>query len=348
MDPTSQLIAFGGQTVSFSPFQTTLNGGSASRLGDDLTTVNSFWSSNTAHAALFTNTGIQTYTGFYAGTLLTSVTCVATLGGAAGWMNCRGRKIRATFSFNAGDRLVFFAGKTTAKATSASQQVGAGGGASCLMLHTNSGFTPLIVAAGGQGCFEAREPTQEAKPLNMSDTVSKRNTIRSQRDSVVGNSTPDGAGGAGRSTKRNAQQAGAGWHTAAYEPSTTNSNSGLNIDSRSEALKDGARGGPSVNSNAADGGFGGGGGDYDGNCYGCGAGGYFGSWESAQSCSNSPLTSAVFEYYLYAQGQNDYLGSFSYVDSSGTSVSDLGHNGLAQGYSYDGGQTTGFVTLDFS
>ena len=344
---------FSGQDTGFSQFQFTLSGGSPSRSGDSLSTVNSFWSGLTSTAqGLFTNTGIQTYTGYYAATLTQAATCTATLGGAAGWMNCRGRAIRATFSFSAGDRIVFFAGKTTAKAVSAGQKVGAGGGASCLMTHSGSTFTPLIVAAGGTGCFEAVEAVQEARPLSESNTGTLRQSIRTTRANNVtsgGNNFIDGCGGCGRSLRDSAQQGGAGFYTGSF--CASQSQGGKNVvpdPNGAQALNAGAMGGPNVNSGASAGGFGGGGGDYDGNCYGCGGGGYFGGWETEQSCSTTPRNDNTFPWYFNGTGSNNEMGPMSFVASSGTSISDLGHNGTNQGYSSDGGQTRGYVTLDFS
>ena len=344
---------FSGQDTGFSQFQFTLSGGNPSRTGDSLSTVNSFWSGlSTTYGTLFTNTGIQTYTGYYAATLTQAATCTATLGGAAGWMNCRGRALRATFSLASGTRIVFFAGKTTSKATSASQQVGAGGGASCLMTHSGSTFTPLLVAAGGAGCFNAVEPQQEARPYSESNTSTKRQNIRTVRGANVdsgSNLFVDGCGGCGRSARDSAQQGGAGFYTGAFSPhSSLGGRHAVADPNGPQALNAGAMGGPNVNANAAAGGFGGGGGDFDGNCYGCGGGGYFGGWESAQSCSTTPRNDNAYRWYFNAEQDNDEMGAFSYVDSSGTNVTDLGHNGTNQAYSSDGGQTRGYVTLDFS
>lgn len=317
----------GGAT--FEPFTLTLNASGTGRLGDNISTVNSFWSGYSS--PLLTSKGIQTYDGYYACTLAFDARINATANGAAGWRNTNGRSITATFNLSAGTRLVFFAGKATT--SGGGQNQGAGGGASMIATHSGSTFTPLVVAAGGSASFNSRLPNLVAPALSVSEGNDA--AIQSARNSVVSTSgSVVGKGGIGRPST--AQGGGGGWFTNGLNESGTpqadNTISG-------QSLSSGAKGGTSSTS---EGGFGGGGGDLDNNSYGGGGGGYWGSWESATSSSSS------YKWYAIngspTEGENNYMGPLSYVNPSRVSRTD---NGLWGDSNDAAASTGGRVVIEF-
>ena len=317
----------------FSQFTITLNGGSASRLGDDSSTVNSFWSSVTS--PLLINKGTQSYTGYYAATLSDDAICDFTVGGAAGCRNTNGRSISARFTLTAGTRLVFFAGKPGTMTTGSSNQEGGAGGASCVMVHDGSNLVPYIIAAGGSSSYSSRSVDFVARPLSETNN-STIATARNNRQSNSGNTT--GAGGVGRGAAGSAQSGGAGWGSGALL------NNGNGDPDVADSLATGARGGNGI-SGDGDGGFGGGGGDQNGNSYGAGGGGYWGGWETAASGS-----SAGGSYKAYTNSQSDFVdnncGPMSYVRSTGSSnVSD---NGLYGTISDSNTPTAGTIQIQFT
>ena len=112
--PTSQILLATTKSSAFfqlTPFNLTLDSSDNSRLGDTTTVQSTWWGTQTYDSGFVTNIGQQSYQGFYAFTAGKAATLTATLGGASGWGNGRGRSITATFSIAVGDRIVFFAGK---------------------------------------------------------------------------------------------------------------------------------------------------------------------------------------------------------------------------------------------
>ena len=323
------------------PMSLTLESSDSSRVGDTTSVQNTWWGTQTYDASLITNIGQQSYQGFYAFTAGKACTITATLGGAAGWSNSRGRSITATFSVSAGARIVFFAGKPTEKYTSG-QEVGAAGGASCLMIYDTSassdddyvnGFYPLIIAAGGSAAgntpstkAEDNFRTIEAVPLTTTTDYTQSNLVDFRKASGNTNvpapspgSQSDFDGGWGRN---GTQSGGAGWKYAAigYPGSIAD-------DGNAVGLAYGATGQLKQGSNGADGGFGGGGGDGDGNYYGAGGGGYYGGFESS---GGQQTGSAYYTYGGDTNGGNsfdDRGGPLSFVHSSGTSITDNGLHG---------------------
>ena len=319
----------------------TLESSDSSRLGDTTSVINTWWGTQTYDTSIVTNVGEQSYQGFYAFTTGKACTITATLGGAAGWSNSRGRSITATFSVSAGTRIVFFAGKPTEKYTSG-QEVGAAGGASCLMVYDTSatgdddyvnGFYPLIIAAGGSAAGnnpgtkgESNFRTIEAVPLTTTTDYTQSNLVAFRKAS--GNSSvpapspgsqSDFDGGWGRN---GTQSGGAGWKYAAigYDGNVADSGNAV-------SLAYGATGMLAQGPAGAAGGFGGGGGDKDGNFYGAGGGGYYGGFESSGGHNTG---SSYYTYGGDTNGGNSYDdrgGPLSFVHSSGTSVTDNGLHG---------------------
>jgi|TARA_Y100000015_G_C2391470_1_gene90427 hypothetical protein len=364
MDPTTQRLmmgAAGGGSGIPLPVTYTLNSVDNVRTGDQNHVVAQWWTTNNT-SGLFISTGYQTYQGYYAGTLVQNVTCTATLGGAAGGYNTNGRSISATFDFIAGDRLVFFAGKPTVHSTQGSQQgVGAGGGASVLALYTSSGFTPLIVAAGGSASHSVRQTLNCASPLSA---TSGANSVRNQTNiGNNGNQNQIGSGGVGRGTRGNTQMAGAGWF---YRAQDDNSSTIADDSGHPDTLATGARGGNKTaisqnnNTNGSDGGFGGGGADADSNYYCPGGGGFYGGWECAGSNASQQLTVDGYSEYVWytnSAGQasttnNAYeFGPLSYVNTgvkNCRNVTDNGLHGSTTSTNSDSQQSYGRVNLVFS
>lgn len=350
-----------GPPVSL-PLTYTLDSTDNVRTGDTLTAVNSWWATNNT-SPLFLLTGIQTYQGYYAGTLNQNCTCTATLGGAAGGYNTNGRSISATFDFLQGDILVFFAGKPTTHSTAGSQiGVGAGGGASVLALYENNDFTPLIVAAGGSSSHGGRQTLSVASPLTATSTaVSVRSSTTAGTN---GNQGQIGSGGIGRGTRGSSQMAGAGWFYRAQDDSS----SLLQDDAgHPDTLKTGARGGDrtslplnTVPGQGSDGGFGGGGADSDGNYYAPGGGGFYGGWECASTQSSTQLSAQGFTEYVWYNniaGQATIttaayeMGPLSYVNTGVKNCRNVVDNGLwgnTTDTNVDSQQTYGRVNLVFS
>lgn len=336
------------------PFTLTLDASNASRLGDTTAVQNTWWGTQTYNNGVITNIGQQSYQGFYAFTVGVSCNLSATLGGAAGWGNSRGRSISATFSLTAGDRIVFFAGKPTVK-LGTGQQVGAGGGASCLMVYNTSltsdndysnGFVPYIIAAGGtaSGNNYSNDAShwRQIEAVSLS-TTSSYSSIYSFRNTYgYSGSYPGNSGFDGGIGRNDTQTGGCGWK---YGPAGQN---GQQYGSVRLGLSYGAEGCPYPGSQGGiDGGFGGGGGDADSNYYSAGGGGYFGGYESH---GGSQSGSAYFAYW----GSNltdDRLGPLSFVHSSGTSVSDNGHHnpsGYNRADQNNANQIKGRVQLTFN
>ena len=319
--------------VAFSPFTITLNASNRSRLPDTDGEITTFWSGENSGA--LSNKGKQTYDGYYACTLDYNTRVAMSVGGAAGWGNTNGRYITATFDFNAGTRLVFFAGKATN--SSGGQGQGGGGGASVVATHSGGTFTPIVIAAGGSGAYQARVGTLVAQPLSYTET--DFNAVSSARGSYgVAAAGNLGAGGIGRGVAGTAQHAGAGWFTDAYD-----NNGGFDA-SRPQALSTGAVGGNGMNGGAP-GGFGGGGSDYDQNSYCPGGGGYWGGWES------SGQSAPQYQVYLlgYPQCVNNYMGPLSYVATTGrVTRTDQGLWGDTSSNQTNAGQTGGQVALTFT
>ena len=329
------------------PFTLTLEASDNSRLGDTTSVQNTWWGTQSYPTSFVTNIGQQSYQGFYAFTAGSAMYLTATLGGAAGWGNCRGRSITATFSISTGDRIVFFAGKPTNQ-SGTGQNLGAAGGASCLMKYvggsdsgdTINGFTPLIIAAGGSagapghgmqsGSFGSNyELSSAAAPLSVT-TNNSNSTIASARNAYQGWSSypsTSGWGGTGRGKPNSAQSGGCGWAGPAVNENG-NTYDGYN-STAAVALAYGALGCEKVNSNGTDGGFGGGGADYDQNYYGAGGGGYWGGYES-NGASTGDGSGSYFYYTTGSSGASNLAAPLSYVHSSGTSVTD---NGLWSGTS---------------
>lgn len=359
------MAGFGGGVASLSmkaggaefdtPFTLTLDASNASRLGDTTSVQNTWWGTQTYDSNVITNIGQQSYQGFYAFTVGIACNLSATLGGAAGWGNSRGRSISATFSLSEGDRIVFFAGKPTVK-LSTGQQVGAAGGASCLMIYDTSltsdndysnGFVPWIIAAGGgasgtQISNNASNWRQiEAVPLSTTGSYSTMYNFRQGNGYGSGYSTNTGFdGGIGRN---DTQTGGCGWR---YGPAG-NPNGNAQYGSVRLGLSYGAEGCPYPGSSGGiDGGFGGGGGDADQNYYSAGGGGYFGGYESH---GGSQSGTAYFGYWGNTMS-DDRFGSLSFVHTSGTSVSDNGHRGATSSWNdqTDANQIKGKVELTFN
>ena len=298
-------------------------GGSA---GDSTSEQSTWWGTQTYDNTVITSIGQEQYQGFYAFTLGQSCTISATLGGASGWKNCRGRSIRSDFDLPSGTRVVFFAGKNPAAGGSTE---GAGGGASCLMTYqagvnsgiTVNGFTPLIIAAGGgeassnaNSSNSNQEISSAAPPLS----VTSQSNINSTRNAATSGTCTwytnnDYAGGVGRSS--GAQGGGCGWKAGAVNTD------GTAIISGSVGLAYGALGVSQSGSNVS-GGFGGGGYGWNSNYYGAGGGGLYGGFEGT-GCTGSTTN---YEAYTSSGGNtiDDRLGALSYADPNGTNTTDNG------------------------
>lgn len=372
-------FAVGGGGVSYNPFTLTLNASNRSWQGDPASVVTNWWSSQAAtHQGSLITTGSWQYQGYYQATLDADATVQVTAGGAAGWMNCNGRSIRATFNLVAGTKIVFFAGKAT-DAYPSGQQQGAGGGASMFAVQPPNPnvLTAHVVAAGGGAAYNTRQDYFCAPALNTNIPQ-----IINERDAAFNNINigtscgNDGGGGLGRGPASSAQGGGAGWNEPSYDigPSQTITKSNLNTAANNGwgiayALSQGAQGArhspsPLNYPGGSPGGFGGGGSDWDQNSYGAGGGGYFGGCETAASGSPSNIGpqyggSPSSEYYVYilgaqggegngAQGNYRSLGGQSYVNPVATSYSDLGYHGPTVGSNSNSGQTGGQVELQFT
>ena len=360
---------FSDVTGGASPFTLTLQSSNNSRLGDDSSTQSTWWGTQTYNSSMCTNIGQQSYQGFYAFTAGKAMTLTATLGGAAGWGNVRGRSITATFTISSGDRIVFFAGKPTNK-TSSGQQLGAGGGASCLMKYvggsdsgdTINGFTPLIIAAGGgggapghgmqSGSFGSNyELCSSAAALSVT-TGNSNSTIATARNGYQSWSSfpsTSGWGGCGRGRPNSAQSGGCGWAGPSVVENG-NTYDGIN-GTAAVALAYGAMGCEKVNADGTDGGFGGGGGDMDQNYYGAGGGGYWGGYES-NGASTQDGSGSYYYYTTGSSGTSNLAAALSYVHSSGTSVTDNGLWSGTSSYTFantsNGQQIKGRVHLSFT
>ena len=366
----------GGGAGSMSPFEIQLDASDSSRLGDTTTVQSNWWGNQTYDSGFVTNIGQQSYQGYYAFTAGSNATLTATLMGACGWGNSRGRSITATFAITSGDRIVFFAGKATTKCTSG-QEVGAGGGASCLMKYSTSlsgdadyanGFVPLIIAAGGSATgtnpggsslTETIMRITEAVPLSTSTSgliAHRKSNLTQPTSGEFSNSDWDS--GAGRN---DTQTGGSGWR---YGPLDSidgalfdgEGNNAITTDA--VGLAYGALGNQIPTSNpGSNGGFGGGGGDKDQNYFGAGGGGYFGGFECSGGWTTGSLDySEYLGFIANASPDNkfndDKLGPISFVHSSGTSVTDNGNWPTSTGYTLgsqvDSEQIGGRVVLSFS
>ena len=381
-------FAVGGGGPSYNPFTLTLDASDRSWQGDPASVVTNWWSSQAAtHQGSLITTGSWQYQGYYQATLDAPATVQVTAGGAAGWCNNNGRSIRATFSIAAGTKIVFFAGKATEAYASGSQQNGAGGGASMFAIQPPNPnvLTAYVVAAGGGG-GSSTHPVARADWLCAPALQTNQATILNERDAAFsnynigtdcgGNATAGGGGGLGRSEAPPApvaQSGGAGWHYPSFEYSgpgsviqatlNTANNSGRGI---AYALSQGAMGArvPLGGNGGADGGFGGGGMDVDGNSYGAGGGGYWGGCENAAS-QPAPGIPAVpgepsngYLAYIWSgqrsddpsqnKGTFDCLGAQSYVNPVASSYADLGYHGPTSYSASNAGQTGGQVELQFT
>jgi len=337
------------------PFTLTLESSDSTRLGDTTSVQNTWWGTQTYDSSVITNIGQQSYQGFYAFTVGVACSLTATLGGASGWGNSRGRSITATFSLSVGDRIVFFAGKPTVKLTTG-QQVGAAGGASCLMIYDTSlssdadysnGFVPWIIAAGGSASGnnytnQASNWRQiEAVPLSVTSSASAIYNFRDGNGYGAGYTSNTGFdGGIGRN---GTQTGGCGWQ---YGPAGQ-PNSNLQYGTVRLGLSYGAEGCPFPGGVAGiDGGFGGGGGDADSNYYAAGGGGYFGGYETH---GGSQSGSSYYAYWGTSTMADDRFGPLSFVHSSGTNVTDNGHHGSgSRADQNNANQNKGEVELTFN
>tara|TARA_R100000353_G_scaffold173775_1_gene140495 strand:- start:533 stop:1573 length:1041 start_codon:yes stop_codon:yes gene_type:complete len=340
------LLASGGAGGGLAnPFVLQLDSTQGS-VGDTTGAQSNWWGSQTYDNTVITNIGQEQYQGFYAFTLGKACTISATLGGAGGWKNCRGRSIRSDFALAAGTRVVFFAGKMGV----GSGQEGSGGGASCLMTYvsgassgiTVNGFTPLIIAAGGGEGSSNAGTTQELSSAAPPLSVTSQSNINSTRNTATSgsctyySSTNDYAGGVGRP---GAQGGGSGWKSGAM-----NSDASALI-SGSVGLAYGAVGNVVTGSNAQ-GGFGGGGYGMGGNYYGAGGGGLYGGFEGT-GCTGSTTT---YEAYTPGIGNtiDNRLGALSYADPSGNNTTDNGLWGNAANYRQTTTSSNGRVYLSFT
>lgn len=366
----------GGGGLSYNPFTLTLDASDRSWQGDPASVVTNWWSSQAVtHQGSLINTGSWQYQGYYQATLNASATVQVTAGGAAGWMNCNGRSIRATFNLVAGTKIVFFAGKAT-NAYSTGQQQGAGGGASMFAVQPPNPnvLTAHVVAAGGGSGYNIRQEYFCAPGLNTNipQIISERDAAFDPSLNIGTNCGGDGGGGLGRGPASNAQSGGAGWNEPNYDIApgltitkatlNTGANGGYGIAYALSQGATGARHSPPVG--GSPGGFGGGGSDYEGNSYGAGGGGYFGGCETAASSSPSNVGpsyggSPNTEYYVYilgttggesngSEGNFRSLGGQSYVNPVATTYSDLGYHGPTAGSNSNSGQTGGQVELQFT
>lgn len=341
------LLGLGG--VGSFGFTLTMTPTDAVPNGDTSSQQTTWWNSQTYDETLITNIGQQSYQGFYAFTAGRTSTLTATVAGAAGWQNQRGRSITATHSIAVGDRIVFFAGKATVKLTTGQQQ-GAGGGASALMKYASgtgvNGFTALTIGAGGSAGKPTGTISDEvrcaAQPLTTTTswTVSQ---INAPRDGGISNHNPfgttAGTGGFGRGSHNSSQSGGAGFAGPPKEFNGTTTTSSLG----GTALAFGANGVDTLSGSA--GGFGGGGGDQDSNTYGAGGGGYYGGCETSGGQSGN---STNYNAYSQDTGElnNDRLAPLSY--SIGSSIADNGLHGTAGSSTNNADQTKGYLQLVFT
>tara|TARA_B100000579_G_C22739742_1_gene808481 strand:+ start:27 stop:1142 length:1116 start_codon:yes stop_codon:yes gene_type:complete len=350
-----------------------LESSDSSRYGDTTTVQNTWWGNQSYDSSVITNIGQQSYQGFYAFTVGAACNLTATLKGAAGWSNSRGRSITSTFSLSVNDRIVFFAGKPTLKALT-DQQMGGGGGASCLMKYSTSlsgdanyenGFVPLIIAAGGSAAGNnpstkdaGRYRTIEAVALNITTNNTHSNLVTWRK--AAGNSgsvsspgnQSDFDGGWGRG---GTHTGGAGWKYPAVNYNNGQICSGKNSSGGNAGTEVGIAYGAvgmarQSSQNGADGGFGGGGADSTSNYYAPGGGGYFGGFE------NSGGSHSDSYYYTYGGDVNggnafdDRGGPLSFVHSSGSNTTDNGYNGSTSSWNEqnNANQIKGSVELVFS
>ena len=352
--PTQQmLLGSGGGGGSFTPFVLQLDAGFGTTNvsnfeGDGPSVQSTWWGTQTYDNTVITNIGQQSYQGFYAFTLGKAATISATLGGAGGHKNCRGRSIRSDFTLAAGTRVVFFAGKMGEAGSNSGE--GAGGGASCLMTYvqgassgiTVNSFTPLIIAGGGGEASTNAGATQELSGAAPPLSVTSQSNINSTRNTATSGSctyysSNEYAGGISRT---GAQGGGSGWKSGAVN------DTGTNIVSGTVGLAYGAVGNSYPTSSQAKGGFGGGGYGYNGNFYGAGGGGLYGGFEGT-GCTGSTTT---YEAYTNSAGNtiDNRLGALSYVDSNGNNTTDNGLWGNASNYLTNSFSSPGRVYLSFS
>jgi len=353
--PTQQMLlgAAGGVGPLSNPFVLQLDAGfgttSVSNYEGDGTSVQStWWGTQTYDNTVITNIGQEQYQGFYAFTLGKPCTISATLGGAGGHRNCRGRSIRSDFVLSAGTRVVFFAGKMGEAGSNTDE--GAGGGASCLMTYvsgassgiTVNGFTPLVIAAGGGEASTNAGVSQELSGAAPALSVTSQSNINSTRNTATSGSctyysSNDYAGGISRTS---AQGGGSGWKSGAVN------DSGTSIISGTVGLAYGAVGNSYPTGGQAKGGFGGGGYGWAGNFYGAGGGGLYGGFEGT-GCTGSTTT---YESYTNGAGNtiDNRLGALSYADSSGSNTTDNGLWGSATNYRTSSFLSPGRVYLSFT
>jgi len=330
---TIQQMFFGVGDDALTPFNLTLDASDNSRLGDTTTVQNNWWATQTYDSGFVTNIGQQSYQGFYAFTAGKAASLTATVAGASGWGNGRGRSITATFSIAVGDRIVFFAGKPSYAGTGSWGDGGAGG-ASCLMKYSTSlssdadyenGFVPLIIAAGGGSLsvgYYNNSPSQFPQGLNEAAvaapplSVTTGNTsaqIMAVRNNFSNASLVAKGGGAGRNTYNTG---GCGW----VGPSKDSSSGAATPNA--VGLAYGALGNEQNGTAHGPGGFGGGGRTHNNNSYQPGGGGYYGGCETKGSESHGTETQYSI-YGAYPETDNRY-GALSFVHSSGSSVTDNG------------------------
>ena len=355
------LRAAAGGSSPVVPFQLTLNASDNSRLGDTTSVQNTWWGTQTYDAGFVTNIGQQSYQGFYAFTAGKEAVLTATLGGASGWGNGRGRSITATFSIAVDDRIVFFAGKPS-YAGGNTWGDGGGGGASCLMKYGTSlsgdadyenGFVPLIIAAGGGSLsvgYYAAAPSAfpsglvelavAAPPLSVT-TGNTSAQIMAVRNNYPAAGLVAKGGGAGR----NAQNTGGcGW----IGPSRESFPGSPTDTPNAVGLAYGALGNEENGSGHSAGGFGGGGRTHNNNSYQPGAGGYYGGCETKGSESAVGHT----EYTVWQANnilEDNRYGALSFVHSSGSNVTDNGLYGSGTfGSNQNAQQNKGRVYLSFT
>jgi len=358
--PSSQILLAttkSSASLPVVPFTLSLDASDNTRFGDTTTVQNNWWSSQTYDAGFVTNIGQQSYQGFYAFTAGKNATLTATLGGAAGFRNIRGRSITATFSIAVGDRIVFFAGKPSTNVAAE----GAAGGASCLMKYGTSlssdadyenGFVPLIIAAGGgeggSGANQSYEASSAAPAYSVTTSNTSTNIMTTRNYGFPNANLVAKEGGAGRDNS--AQSGGAGWKGPSRDVGGNAFRQGGN--NPGVGLAYGAMGNLTVSASGSDGGFGGGGCGYPGNTYGAGAGGYYGGCEGTGGSYNSTSS-----YVMYSPTRGDQVGdvygALSFVHSSGSTVTDNGlwgtHGGSTPWFSgTDSQQIKGRVYLSFT
>ena len=333
--PTSQiLLATTKSSAALTPFNLTLDSSDNSRLGDTTTVQNNWWATQTYDPGFVTNIGQQSYQGYYAFTAGKAASLTATLGGASGWGNGRGRSITATFSIAVGDRIVFFAGKPGSNTGTTGWADAGSGGASCLMKYSTSlssdadyenGFVPLIIAAGGGSLsvgYMAAAPSQfpqglqelcvAAPPLSVT-TGNTSSQIMAVRNNFSSASLVAKGGGAGRNTYNTG---GCGW----IGPSKDESNGA--VTPNAVGLAYGALGNEQNGTDHGPGGFGGGGRNHNNNSYQPGAGGYYGGCETRGS--EGQFNHTEYSVWQVSPTEDHRYGALSFVHSSGSNVTDNG------------------------